>query len=70
MAQITTHNNDPFIEYIYDEEKTIDYFGEDFLVDYGIEIPDDFLERYNKVWDEFWKCQQELIKLIKEKENK
>jgi hypothetical protein len=70
MARITTHSNDPFVEYIYDAEKTIDYLGEDFLVDYGIEIPDNFLERYNKSWDEFWKLQKELAELIKEQENK
>lgn len=68
--KVTVHTHDPILTLIYPPEKTIDYFGEDFLEEYGIEIPDDFLARYNMAWEEFWKCQEELIKLMKEQESK
>jgi len=64
MARVTFHSNDPIIENIYDEEKTIEYFGEDFLEDYGIDIPDDLLERYTLNWLEFLKIQEEIDNLL------
>lgn len=67
MARVTYHENDPFVTYIYSNEETNEIFGEDFLVEYGIEIPDELFERYKICWNEFWKIQNELDKIIYKK---
>jgi len=63
MAKVTLHSNDIIILEIDDEDATVYLFGNDFLEDYGIEIPDELLERYNKNRDEFLEIQKELEKL-------
>jgi hypothetical protein len=64
-AYISKH--DPLEYYIYNKEECLDYFGEDFLEEYGHEIPDELLVRYQesvKVWNGI---QKELKKIVKEK---
>jgi hypothetical protein len=65
MARVTLHTNDPVILNINDEEKCVDMFGEDFLQDYGVEIPNELLERYTINWLEFLKIQKEIEKYHK-----
>lgn len=65
MRKVTISTNDPIVYTVKDEQETIEYFGEDFLQDYGVEIPDELLQAYNKAYQEFWKVQLELDKYKK-----
>ncbi len=60
-AYITT--GDPIVVSLYDKEMVIEYFGEDFLKEWGHEVPDDLVERYNKNQIEFKQIQNELKKI-------
>ena len=62
MSKIILTSSDPVIHKIYSPEESIDIFGEEGLYDYGVEIPDDLLDRYLKNQEEFWKIQKEIDK--------
>lgn len=62
MARVTFSTNDPVVWTIRDEKTTIEYFGEDYLEDYGKDIPDELLEKYEKAYQEFWRVQLLLDK--------
>lgn len=57
---ITT--NDPVILIIYDKQKTIDTFGDDFLEEYGHNLPPELLSAYFGNLLEFERIQKELEK--------
>jgi hypothetical protein len=65
MAKITLTTNDPVITEIRNSQETIDLFGDDFLDDYGIEAPDELIERFQKNYKEFKEIQAEINKLKK-----
>lgn len=45
---------------VYDRDMTIDYFGEDYLLEYGNNIPQELVDRYKKNYEEFKTIQKEL----------
>ena len=63
--KVTVHTHDPILKLIYPPEKTIDYFGEDFLEEYGIEIPDDLAKRAIESYKTMLEVQDELDKFLK-----
>lgn len=65
MAKVTFTENDPFIITIRDEVETADLFGDDFIDEYGIEVPDELIERFKNNYKEFKAIQQELDKYRK-----
>ena len=66
MARVYFTTNDPIIDMIYDEKETEDYFGSDFLDEYGVEFPDDLLKKYQENFKEFQNIQKEIEKWMKE----
>lgn len=47
------HYNDRLYYDVYDAEKCIDYFGEDYLEEFGKNLPIDLIERYKANLKEF-----------------
>ena len=60
----TTHTHDPVLKLVYPPEKTIEYFGEDFLEEYGIEIPDDLAKRAIESYENMLVVQDELDEFL------
>lgn len=60
MPKVTFTTSDPFITIIRDEKESIDFFGADYLNDFGVEVPQDLIERFKKNYEEFKLIQQEL----------
>lgn len=61
----TTHTHDPMLTLVYLPEKTIEYFGEDYLEDYGIEIPDDLVNEVIKSYEDMLVIQNKLEKYLR-----
>jgi len=49
---------------MYDKEYTDGMYGNDFLEEHGIDVPDELLEKYNACQTEFWKIQVEISKIV------
>ena len=67
MARVTLHTGDPFITEILTELETFEMFGNEYIDDYGIEVPDNLVERYKKNWKEFLEIQTEINIILKER---
>ena len=62
--------HDPLILFVHSKEETIEMFGEDYLEEYGYEIPEDVLKRYEQVTKDFSAMQRELRKYKDERFSK
>lgn len=62
---ITTR--DPILYDIYNKEKCEEYFGKDFLNEYGVEIPYNLLLDFEKAEILFMSVQDRILRFIKEK---
>ncbi len=62
MNNCSLSEDDIFWYYIRDSKDTIELFSEDYLIDYGLEIPNDLIERYKKVFTEWKEIQNEIRK--------
>lgn len=67
MAKVILSTYDPFIIMVRDKKESADMFGEDYILERGVNIPDDLLQRYQKNYAEFWAIQKELDSIEKEK---
>lgn len=47
--RVTISNDDLFCYRLLDSVETIDMFGEDYLLDYGVDIPPELLKEYKEV---------------------
>ena len=52
--------NERYVIEIRDKAKTIEWFGEDYLNEYGVVLPKELIDRYNKNKSEFNEIQKEL----------
>ncbi len=62
MSKIILTSSDPIVHRIYSPIESIDLFGEEYLEEYGIEIPAELLVKYLNNQEEFWQIQKELDK--------
>lgn len=60
MARVYITTNDPIVSIVMSEQECNDLFGDDYILDYGIDIPDSLLARYKENYIEFWKIQDEI----------
>lgn len=60
MARVYLSNDDVFYIIVYDTDETTDMFGKDMLTDYGIDIPDELLARYKRIFKEYQEVQDKL----------
>lgn len=65
MPKIIITSSDPIVHKIYSPIESIDLFGEEYIEEYGIEIPPDLLVKYLNNQEEFWIIQKELDKYVK-----
>lgn len=66
--RVSVTNADLFTFRINDSLQTIELFGEDYLEEYGIDIPQDLLNRYKRNIKEYREIQEEIYQITKEKE--
>ena len=67
MVKVYLSEIDTFNIKVYDAETTINYFGQDMLDDYGVDIDDALLDRYNKMKEEYNAIQKELYSIYDKK---
>ena len=67
MVKVEISNGDPFIWTIYDEKESAELFGDDYIEEFGTEIPEELLQEYKKVSAEFWKIQSQIDKIMERK---
>lgn len=60
MAKVYITTNDPIVCTVMDEKECNDTFGDDFILEYGTEIPQQLLKDYKRVYHEFWEIQEHL----------
>lgn len=60
MAKVYISTHDSFVFYVMDESECNDTFGDDYIQDFGVEIPDNLLQEYKQAYNEFWKVQEKL----------
>ena len=65
--RVIVSSGDPVLTVIYPKEKAIEYFGEEYLEDCGIELPDELVDRYVKNYQEMLDIHDEIDNLLKEK---
>lgn len=63
MTRVLLQRQDRFRYELMDKAQSDDMFGEDYLQDYGLEVPTDLLERYKANIKEYEDIQSELRKL-------
>jgi hypothetical protein len=51
MAKTIINEIDPFIYKIRTREESIDLFGEDYIDEFGFEVPDELIEEFKKTYD-------------------
>lgn len=56
--------SDPFIYEIQKRSEVIRIYGEGFLEEYGIEIPDELLREYEEVEEKFWIVQKKITSVL------
>ena len=61
-ARVTITHDDLFSYRIRDASETIDLFGEDYLIDYGKDIPHELLEEYREVMVKYRELQEKIKK--------
>lgn len=59
-------NSDTFSIKLYDSSESRDMFGEDYLEEWGCNVPTELIERYKKNETERRQIQEELDKIDKE----
>lgn len=64
-VKVTICTNDPVIYEILDKEESSELFGEDYIEEYGVEIPEDMLSQYKKTHREFGAIQDKIREIIK-----
>lgn len=65
MPKVTLSRDDIFHIYMKDGKETIEWFGEDYLEDFGVEVPQDLIDRYKAAYEQFQKVQDELFQIYK-----
>ena len=60
-------SSDPVVHKLYDEDETLELYGEDMMEDNGTQIEEELLRRYQKNISEFWAIQDELDQILNEK---
>ena len=65
MIRVLLQMHDRFCFELMDKAESDDMFGEDYLEDYGVEVPNSLLERYKRNIEEYNSIQSELNKLYK-----
>lgn len=63
----TIYHHDPMLTLIYRPETSAEYFGEDYSEEYGIEIPEELVNRVIESYENMLKIQDELDKFLREK---
>lgn len=65
MSRVTVTSHDPITTVLYDEQESADLFGDDYIQEYGIEMPAELLNEYKRIYNEFWRVQKELENYLK-----
>lgn len=60
----TLSKDDRFFIFLKDSEETIEYFGKDYLEDYGQQIPDELLNEYKETYKNWQNLQKKLKKYL------
>ena len=60
MAKTTLKNRDAHLYHIQDEAESISHFGEAYVNQFGIELPDDLIKRYKANLEESKLIQAEI----------
>ena len=63
--KITIYTHDPILNLIYTKEESDELFGEDYIEDYGIEVPDDLAIKVIESYKNLIEAQIEFEKFIK-----
>lgn len=56
---------DKFLYYIRDAAETIDMFGQDYLDEYGYNLPNELIERYTKAKLELDNIQNDIRNIVR-----
>lgn len=59
-TRVTISLNDLFAYRLKDAQTTIEWFGQDYLDDYGVDIPDELLAEYNAIMQQYNDLQYKL----------
>lgn len=60
MVKVYLTTNDPIVITVMDEKECNYMFGDDFILDYGVDIPEQLLKDYKRVYFEFQEIQEHL----------
>jgi len=66
MKKVIISKEDRFQYYVRDEAETIYLFGEDYLEEYGVEIPEELFNQYQETMFRFRHLQDQLQKLYQD----
>lgn len=61
------YTHDPILTLVYRPETSAEYFGEDYAEEFGVEIPDELVNRVIESYENMIKVQDELGKFLKGK---
>jgi hypothetical protein len=64
MAKVNISTHDPLVYTVMDEQTATNFFTKDYLDEYGIEISNELLTEYKKAYDEFWRVQNLIDKVM------
>lgn len=68
MNNCALSEDDIFTIYVYSKNEVIEMFGEDYLEEYGYNIPDELLKEYSEASKLFRSVQQKLRKIKNERD--
>ena len=68
--RITLSHDDLFCYRLRDELETVELFGEDYLTDYGVDVPDELLAEYNAIMEQYEALQDKLKDIDNKRYNK
>lgn len=66
--KVTIYTHDPILHLIYTKQDSDELFGEDYIEDYGIEVPDDLAIKVIESYKNLIESQIEFEKFIKKLE--
>lgn len=66
LEKVSISKDDLFCFRLKTSDETTEFFGEDYLEEFGISVPISLIEKYQKVMEEYEQMQKELKKYYEE----
>lgn len=69
MVKVYISSSDSVLHVLYDDKCCSEYFGDDFLEEWGTEFPEELYLEYEEIYNKFMSVQNKISKFLKEKQD-